>query len=520
MMSDYQRRLPIYLVLDCSESMVGDPLTAVNQGLQQICRELKTNPMTVETAYISVISFARTAQQISPLVEVLRFSPPTLDVGPGTSLGAALDLLSASVAREVATTTAEHKGDWKPLVFLLTDGMPTDNWREALARFKSKTASRLGAFVAVGCGEDVDSSVLREIADSVLLMRDVSSGEMKKFFKLVTASVKVASVSAGTGGKLDVTAHAPEGLSAPTSGATKKPAGAPASQVIFAARCRDSGKGYLMRYRLSAGTDSYMAENAYKVGPDYFAESAIGPGGASFESSKLKGAPPCPYCGKPGWALAKDGRGLVCNDRIEAGAGKAQVMFVLDITGSMGGEIEGVKENINDFMDYVKSEGLSAECGLIAFRDLEMGQPPELLRFGGRAFTGNARDFKEQVSLLRANGGGSNPGESSLDAIVLACSQAFAEDVNKVLILITDEPPLVPDGKVKSIDDVISAISARHIDQLHIVIPDRLRRVYEPLQRKVKGEIFRLGEGGRGGGAFRKVLLDIGKSISVTSRLG
>src|SRR3954463_13936238 len=64
-MSD--RRLPVYLVIDCSESMAGPAIEAVNRGLQMLVGELRGNPLALESAYLSVITFARHARQDVPL---------------------------------------------------------------------------------------------------------------------------------------------------------------------------------------------------------------------------------------------------------------------------------------------------------------------------------------------------------------------------------------------------------------------------------------------------------------------
>jgi len=519
----FSRRLPIYILIDCSESMIGEPLAAVNRGLQQLCTDLKSDPVAIETAWLSVITFDSRARQIVPLTDVVQFAPPSLSVGPGTSMGAAFDLLVQRLKKEVRKNIPTQKGDWKPIVFLLTDGMPTDDWQKALKQFKKATSRMMVNIIAVGCGEDVDVDVLRAVTPNVLLMKQVSPGGFAAFFKWVSASVSTASVSASREGQgVNLPAPPAGAFEFVGKGPGKKPTGAgPLSQVILAARCRSNKKGYLMRYRrMIPSGDTYQAEKAYPVGNDYFAEASAGPAGQRIDSSKLRGAPQCPYCGRPGWTLAKDKSGLVCSDRLELGGKRAQVMFVLDVTGSMAEEISGVKDNIKDFMDYIHSEGLSVEVGLIAFRDLEECEPPEVMKFEGHPFTSNARDFKSQVSRLKALGGGGNPGESSFDALVLACRQPFKEDVARILILITDEPPLIPDGEVRSIEDVMSALTRAGTDQLHIVIPDYLKGHYAPLHRHVKGQIFRLGADGRGGKAFRKILLDIGRNISVMTRLG
>jgi len=518
----YSRRLPIFLLLDTSESMIGEPLDAVNAGLQQLCTDLKNDVMAIETAWVSVITFDSRARQPVPLTEILNFNAPTLSVGPGTSMGAAFDLLAQSIKKDVRKNTATQKGDWKPIVFLLTDGQPTDDWQAALQRLKKETTSTTVNIIAVGCGDDVDLDMLKAVTPSVLVMKSASPGAFKAFFRWVSASVSSVSVSAareGHGVKLpDLPAKElePAGREVP-----RKPGTKAATQIILAARCRDSKKGYLMRYRsASPSGDAYQAEKAYQVSNDYFIEASAAPTGQAIDSSKLHGAPPCPYCGRPAWTMSPDKSGLICADRLELGRKRTQVMFVLDCTGSMAGEIDGVKENIKDFIDYIQSKELSVEVGLIAFRDLEMHEPPELLNFAGRIFTNDVGRFKGEVSRLTAHGGGANPGESSFDALALACEQPFQKEVVRILVLIADEPPLCPDGRVRTVEDLFAAMRRAPIDQLHIVIPDHLRSYYATLHSQAKGQIFSLGAGGRGGTAFRDILMDIGESITVMTRLG
>lgn len=514
------RRLPIYLLLDTSESMVGEPLDAVNNGLMMLASSLRQDPMAIEVAAISVITFDSRARQVVPLTEVIDFSPPTLHVGPGTSLGAALDLLGDCLKKEVRTTSRTSKGDWKPITFLLTDGVPTDDWQSAWKRFQKSSRSGLASLVAVGCGDDCDIELLKTLTSDVFLARDLTRENMAEFFRFVSNSVAMASV--GIDLAKDVPLAPPGNLELgkdikPTNRSDKSTP----SQYLLAARCSSNGEGYLMRYRRSSPSgDKYKAISAHKVTGDYFSESHAGPDGQTIDSNHLDGAPACPYCGQAGWRLAKDKRSLQCSSRLELGSGRAQVMFVLDVTGSMADEIAGVKNNIQDFMSYVQKEGLSVEVGLIAFRDLEESEPPEILQFKGRSFTTNAKTFKKKVGALEAIGGGANMGESCYDAIFQACAQPFDQGVSRILIVITDEPPLLPDGEIRSIGDVTTALSRAEIDQLHFVIPDYLVSTYKPLQKQVKGEIFPLDSGGRGGASFRKVLLDIGKSISVTTRIG
>ena len=135
------RRLPIYFLIDVSESMVGEPIEQVQNGIRTIIQDLRTDPYALETVFVSVIVFAGKARIVTPLTEVYKFYPSTLPIGGGTSLGYAMDFLMNDIDASVQKTTLEVKGDWKPIIFLFTDGTPTDNPDRAFKRWNEKYRS-------------------------------------------------------------------------------------------------------------------------------------------------------------------------------------------------------------------------------------------------------------------------------------------------------------------------------------------------------------------------------------------
>ena len=70
------RRLPVYLLLDTSGSMYGEPIEAVKNGVQTLISTLRGDPYALETAYISIITFNSVAQQVTPLTELSAFQQP------------------------------------------------------------------------------------------------------------------------------------------------------------------------------------------------------------------------------------------------------------------------------------------------------------------------------------------------------------------------------------------------------------------------------------------------------------
>lgn len=185
------RRLPVYLLLDCSGSMYGEPIEAVKNGVQVLVSTLRQDPYALETAYLSIITFDSNAQQVSPLTELAAFQQPNIQASGCTALGEALTLLSQKADQEVTKTTAEQKGDWKPLVFIMTDGEPTDDLNKGLAEFKKR---KWGMVVACAAGAGANTNTLKKITECVVSLDTADSATIKAFFKWVSASVSSGSM--------------------------------------------------------------------------------------------------------------------------------------------------------------------------------------------------------------------------------------------------------------------------------------------------------------------------------------
>src|SRR5690606_16558436 len=164
------RRLPIYFLIDISESMVGEPIQQVEEGLSTIIQALKTDPVAMETVYVSIIVFAGEAKTLIPLQEIINFYPPKFPIGSGTSLSKGLGHLMYELRRNIIKTTPEQKGDWKPIVFLFTDGVPTDETHNAINEWKQNW-QRSSNMVAVSFGDETDSKLLGELTENVLLFK-------------------------------------------------------------------------------------------------------------------------------------------------------------------------------------------------------------------------------------------------------------------------------------------------------------------------------------------------------------
>ena len=338
------RRLPIYFLVDVSESMVGEPIQQVENGMRQIVQELRTDPYALETAFISVIAFAGKAKSLSPLTELYKFYPPTFPIGGGTSLGCALDFLMDDIDKNVVKTTEERKGDWKPIIFLFTDGTPTDNPSAAFARWNNKYR-RKANLVAISIGNNVNTQLLGQISDNVLRLNDTDEMSFKAFFKWVTASIQATSVSVTDMGDDSVAL-------APTNGInlekvdTSRPCVVDENYTVLLGKCSNTKKTYLVKYAKHIshiegmealdikGTD-FKLVGAYPVDEETYNSLSDGKSNSHINTMSLRGMPTCPCCGAQLGVVICECGNIMCSD------GQTTACPWCGMEGSLGEIAEG-----------------------------------------------------------------------------------------------------------------------------------------------------------------------------------
>ena len=301
------RRLPIYFLIDVSESMVGDPIEQVQEGIVNIIKELRTDPYALETVYISIIAFAGKSQIITPLIELSNFYPPKLPIGGGTSMGKALNFLMRDIDSSIQKTTMEQKGDWKPIIFLFTDGNSTDKVDTAFTLWNQKYKGRTN-LVVITLGDNVDASVFLKITEDVLLLKNTDRESFKKFFKWVTASIKTSSISINNSNDdgLHLAPITNDYLSKINleKGISKM---IDENFAVILAKCQTTKRPYLIKYQkrlslselkeLSINTLEYKLVGAYPIDNNYFELSDGEQNNKTVNTSELTGFPICPCCG-------------------------------------------------------------------------------------------------------------------------------------------------------------------------------------------------------------------------------
>lgn len=306
------RRLPIYFLIDVSESMVGEPLQHVQTGMETIIKELRTDPYALETVCISIIAFAGRAKKLGSMEELSNFYPPKLPIGGGTSLGMAMNFLMDDIDKSVIKTTLEAKGDWKPIVFLFTDGAPTDSTDAAFERWNLKYKNS-ASLIAISIGDNLDLSVLKKITDNVLQLKQTDEVSFRNFFKWVTASIKTTSTGINNL-KSDELKLAPitDDFLSKIEKEMSQPIKVDENFAVILGKCQQTLRPYLLKYQKRVDSNdfshftgmgarkfkfvgAYPIENSYFDLVDGYANGNLS--GSRINTSNLIGFPSCPCCG-------------------------------------------------------------------------------------------------------------------------------------------------------------------------------------------------------------------------------
>lgn len=202
--SNPEPRCPCLLLLDISGSMNGQPLDELNAGLRTFFDELSADSLAMKRVEVGIITFGPVKVE-TPFMSASSFYPPTLQAQGDTPMGAAI--------MEALNMVEDRKHDYRsngisyyrPWVFLITDGAPTDFWQASAAAVREGESSKKFAFFPIGVkGANMD--ILRQISVREPLL--LSGLKFRELFSWLSSSLR--SVSKSTPGT-DVPLESPKG---------------------------------------------------------------------------------------------------------------------------------------------------------------------------------------------------------------------------------------------------------------------------------------------------------------------
>ncbi len=193
------RRLLTYICIDTSGSMRGEPIEAVNAGLQALMTSLRQNPYALESVHLNITTFDSQIKTVLPMTPLEQVVLPEI-VCPesgATFLGGVLEEVVQAVQRDRIVGNANQKGDWRPMLIVLTDGKPTDLlvYSEVIPKIKQLG---FGNIVACAAGPKADANYLKQLTDCVVSLDTMDANSFAKFFQWVSSTVTQTSISAGS----------------------------------------------------------------------------------------------------------------------------------------------------------------------------------------------------------------------------------------------------------------------------------------------------------------------------------
>jgi uncharacterized protein YegL len=156
-------RVPCVLLLDVSSSMAGQAIAELNAGLGVYKEELVSDSLASKRVEVAVVSFGGEVNTLVDFTTAENFQPPVLEPYADTPMGAAINRAIEMVTDRKATYRENGIAFYRPWIFMITDGAPTDEWRSAAERVKTGERDKAFSFFAVGV-EGADLGVLGQIA--------------------------------------------------------------------------------------------------------------------------------------------------------------------------------------------------------------------------------------------------------------------------------------------------------------------------------------------------------------------
>jgi uncharacterized protein YegL len=153
-------RVPCVLILDVSYSMRGDPINELNEGLTAYREELAADSLASKRVEIALVTFGGVVSTVQDFATAEHFHPPALVASGDTPLGEAVSRGISMLDERKKLYKANGIMYYRPWLFLITDGGPTDSWQGVAKQALEGDKSKAFSFFSVGVGESANFDVL------------------------------------------------------------------------------------------------------------------------------------------------------------------------------------------------------------------------------------------------------------------------------------------------------------------------------------------------------------------------
>ena len=185
-------RCPCVLLIDTSDSMKGDSIAQVNKGFETLLSTLNDDELASLRVELGVITFGGTPKVVQALDSIDRIELQDFSASGNTPMGEAIRQGFTMLDECKARYKANGVPYYRPWMFLLTDGQPTDEWKKAAAMVHEQERGKHVAFFAVGV-DNANMEILKEI--SVREPRRLKDEKYEEMFEWLSASLSTVADS-------------------------------------------------------------------------------------------------------------------------------------------------------------------------------------------------------------------------------------------------------------------------------------------------------------------------------------
>jgi len=185
-------RCPVVLLLDTSYSMQGNPINQLSEGVGALYNALRDDDLASVRVDLSVITFGQNVSVLQDFATVSESTAPKLSVNGMTPMGGAI----VKALKNIESRKSEYRDAgisyYRPWIFLITDGEPTDNTQEASSMLQSSINGKKVIFFGIGV-ENANLDKIKQISGSPERVFKLNGLNFKELFQWVSSSL--ASVS-------------------------------------------------------------------------------------------------------------------------------------------------------------------------------------------------------------------------------------------------------------------------------------------------------------------------------------
>ena len=181
-----KKSMVLFFIIDQSGSMEGSKIGSLNTAMEEVLPEVRDIGEADAEIKVCVLTFSSGSEWMySEPIDIDKFSWKNVEAGGVTDLGDAFDKLADKLSRKEFLKSPNVS--FAPVMFLMSDGFPTDDYKEGLERLKQNNWYKAGIKVALAIGEGADQDVLAEFTGSKESVVTAYNGEaLAKLIKFVT----------------------------------------------------------------------------------------------------------------------------------------------------------------------------------------------------------------------------------------------------------------------------------------------------------------------------------------------